>query len=214
MKKSFDVLEVFHFSWKMFTKYPLLLIALTLLASTLFGFLSFLQTAQHYPPLFVIIISVLSLLFSFFFHLCLYTVSLSLAKEAPPTWRSFGNGLKKLLPFAGCQILYFLIVSVGLLLFIIPGIIWFLQFLLFPYFIIEQGKGPLEALKESRRITRGYKGKIFVFCLLALLLDILGALFFGIGLFITLPLTWVAQARIYVLLTRRCSYDGSQPELS
>ena len=95
------------------------------------------------------------------------------------------------------SILYFLIVFGGMLLFIIPGIIWSIQFWFFDYFVIDKGLRPMEALKKSSAITQGVKWKLFVFSMATILINILGALLLLVGLFVTIPTTMLAWAFIY-----------------
>jgi uncharacterized membrane protein len=94
-------------------------------------------------------------------------------------------------------ILYSLIVLGGTLLLIIPGIIWGIKFWFFDYFIVDKKLGPIEALKGSSAITRGVKWDLFVFFLLLLGINLLGALSLLIGLFATIPTTMVAWAFVY-----------------
>jgi hypothetical protein len=94
-------------------------------------------------------------------------------------------------------ILYVLIVFAGTILLIIPGIIWALQFYFYDYFIVDKGLGPIDALKRSSAITRGIKGDLFVFFLMLLGINLLGALCLLIGLFATIPTTMVAIAFVY-----------------
>lgn len=79
-------------------------------------------------------------------------------------------------------ILYSLIVWGGMLLLIIPGIIWGIKFWFFDYFIVDKKLGPIEALKKSSAITRGVKWDLFVFFLLLLGINLPGLLFLFIGL--------------------------------
>jgi len=95
------------------------------------------------------------------------------------------------------SILYGLIVLVGIILLIIPGIIWGIKFQFFSYFIIDKGCGPIEALKRSSVITRGAKWNLFLFGLLLVVINLLGALCLLIGLFATIPTTMVASAFVY-----------------
>ena len=95
------------------------------------------------------------------------------------------------------SILYGLIVFAGTILLIIPGIIWGIQFCFYDYFIIDKGLGPIEALKRSSAITRGVKWDLFVFSLILLGINLLGALCLLIGLFATIPTTMVAIAFVY-----------------
>jgi hypothetical protein len=95
------------------------------------------------------------------------------------------------------SILYGLISSIGVLLLIIPGIIWSVKYQFFGYFIVDKGVGPVEALKGSSRVTKGAKWDLFVFSILLGLINFLGALCLGVGLLLTIPLAMVAQAFVY-----------------
>jgi len=94
-------------------------------------------------------------------------------------------------------ILYCLIVLVGLLLLIVPGIILGIKFWFFDYFIIDKRLGPIEALERSYAITTGVKWNLFIFFLMLIGINLLGALCLLIGLFATVPTTMVAAAFVY-----------------
>jgi uncharacterized membrane protein len=95
------------------------------------------------------------------------------------------------------SILYVLVVFGGMILLIIPGIIWAIKFQFFSYFIVDRGLGPIEALKRSAVITKGVKWDLFVFRLLLMGINLLGVLCLLIGLFATIPMTMVAVAFVY-----------------
>jgi len=95
------------------------------------------------------------------------------------------------------SILYRLIVLGGIILLIIPGIIWAIKFQFFSYFIVDKGLGPIESLKRSSAITRGAKWDLFLFGLLLGLINLLGAICLFIGLFATVPTAMVAMAFVY-----------------
>jgi uncharacterized membrane protein len=94
-------------------------------------------------------------------------------------------------------ILYVVIIGVGMILFIIPGIILAIQFQFFSFFIVDKGLSPIEALKKSSQITKGIKWDLFLFDLLIVIINFLGSLFLGIGLLITFPITLVSIAFVY-----------------
>src|SRR5690606_16989794 len=54
-------------------------------------------------------------------------------------------------------LLFSLLLFVGFLLFFIPGIYFALKYSQFQYAIIDKNMGPIEALKESARLTKGKK---------------------------------------------------------
>ncbi len=102
-----------------------------------------------------------------------------------------------LINYLVASIIYMLIIFGGIILLIVPGIIWAIKFQFFSYFIVDKGLGPIEALKKSAVITDGVKWDLFLFGLLLFGINILGALAFGIGLFATIPTTMLALAYVY-----------------
>lgn len=101
------------------------------------------------------------------------------------------------LSFLLALILYTFITFGGTLLFIIPGIIWGIQFWFFDYLIIDKGLNPVEALKKSSAITKGHKWNLFLFLVILAGINLLGAIALGIGLFITIPVTMISMAFVY-----------------
>ena len=112
--------------------------------------------------------------------------------------------------FILASILYSLIIMVGTLLLIVPGIIWGIKYGFYPYAMIDEGLGPIEALKRSGQITEGAKWDIFIFGFFVGLVNILGALALGFGLLLTIPTTGIAYAYVYCVLVGRAEI-GSSP---
>ncbi|MEQ9617988.1 MAG: hypothetical protein RIG61_02310 [Deltaproteobacteria bacterium] len=113
--------------------------------------------------------------------------------------------------FAAGYFLYVLIVAVGFLLLIVPGIIWIIKYQYVVYLIVDKGLGPVESLKRSSEITQGIKWELFGFLLLLGLINIAGALVFVIGLFATVPTTIVAMAWMYRKLSAPEGEFGINP---
>jgi uncharacterized membrane protein len=101
------------------------------------------------------------------------------------------------LKYLAAAILYTLIVLGGLILLIVPGVIWAVKFQFFAYFIVERELGPIEALKQSSAITDGAKMDLFLFWLVLVGINIVGVLCCLIGVFATIPITAVALAYVY-----------------
>lgn len=80
----------------------------------------------------------------------------------------------------GALILATLGTLLGLLLFIVPGIILALMWAVAPYGIADRRLGPIEALKDSARLTKGYRLRIFLLMLLSLVLIVPMILLFAI----------------------------------
>lgn len=94
-------------------------------------------------------------------------------------------------------ILYGLIVCAGLILLVIPGIIWGIRFRFYFYLIIDKNLGPIEALKTSWKITKGSAWNLFLFELLLVGIIIIGFLALFVGIFAAIPTMWLALAFAY-----------------
>jgi uncharacterized membrane protein len=105
------------------------------------------------------------------------------------------------------QLLWCLITIGGLILLIVPGVIWGIQFSFFIYYIIEDGLRPTDALRASSKLTKGAKGELLLLYVILVLMNIVGALIFGVGLLLTYPITLLVHVYVYRKLR------GNQPAL-
>ena len=81
--------------------------------------------------------------------------------------------------------LYAVVTAIGFMLLIVPGIIFMLLFSLYTTAMVDRNLGPIEALSESYRITKGHLLELFLVMVIALIifaLPIIGVLFGGITL--------------------------------
>ena len=114
------------------------------------------------------------------------TVELTSLWHPQPFWK-----------FLGATLLTGLAVIGGVLLLIVPGIIFMLMFMFVMFIVIDRGLGPVVAMKESARLTRGYKWQLLGFVLVLALINFVGALALLVGLFVTIPVTSLAFAHAY-----------------
>ncbi len=94
-------------------------------------------------------------------------------------------------------ILILIVVIIGFALFIIPGIIAIIGLSFAAYLVIDRDMGPVEAMKESLNITNGHRWNLLIFGLLIFFVNILGALAFGVGLLVTIPVSGLATVHVY-----------------
>jgi uncharacterized membrane protein len=108
-------------------------------------------------------------------------------------------------------VLVSLIVGIGLLLFIIPGLILAVMLNLTLYLVIDKKMGPIEAIKESIARTKGHKGDIFWGLIIS---NIVGELLsiFVITLFFTIPMLTFVSAYPYLRLTGSLDKPGAKAE--
>src|SRR3989344_3833468 len=64
--------------------------------------------------------------------------------------------------FFGASILLWVIVGIGILLLIVPGVIAAIVFSFALYLVVDKDLAPIEALKESARLTKGNRWRIFL----------------------------------------------------
>ena len=160
------------------------------------------MTAERAPVL-SLLFAIAGAIFQVIISMGLTTISLKLVDNAKPELADLFSRLHLFFKFLGGHILCSLIVLGGLILLIVPGIFWAVKFLLFSYLIMDKELGPIEALKRSAALTMGAKWDLFLFCLLLVGINLLGALALLIGLFATIPTSLVAGAHVYRTLLAR-----------
>jgi uncharacterized membrane protein len=110
------------------------------------------------------------------------------------TWENVGK-------YVAGSLLCGLIVGAGMILLIVPGIIFAMRYCMSGYYIVTQGAGPIEALRLSEAATEGHKGELFVLALRSLGVIILGALCLGVGLLWAMPTVDIAWASAFLALS-------------
>jgi len=104
------------------------------------------------------------------------------------------------LKFLAASILLMLTIAVGFILLIVPGIIFALMFMFTTFIVIDREFGPIDSMKESRRLTYGHKWKLLGLALLLVLINLLGLAALFVGLFVTVPVSSLALTHGYRVL--------------
>ena len=122
--------------------------------------------------------------------------------------------------FLATTMLLWLIVGGGLLMLIIPGVMWGARFGFAPLLVVDEGRGPIDALDESSRITQGVRGQLVLFGLAMFGINLIGLAALGMGLLLSVPSTGLAaifvmrklQARAATLPRSDASPHGGELE--
>lgn len=106
-----------------------------------------------------------------------------------------------------------IIVGIGFVLLIIPGIIFACKLAFTPYLVVEWKMDVIGAVKESWRMTNGHAWKIFLIGLLAIPIGIAGLICFGVGIIVAVMWVSLAAASLYhaVSLSERISAQRIVP---
>jgi uncharacterized membrane protein len=199
--------DCIRFGWETFKQRPWILIGAFLLAIVIAGVPSAFgpqptispdgQIIPPPPSAYGAIVALVSVVVSMLVGLGLTTFSLRAHDNINgvqiadlwnpgPFWR-----------FVGAHILTVLAIALGFLALIIPGIILSMGLAFVPYLVVDRGLGPIEAIKESWRITKGHKWQLLLLFLALLGLNLLGLVALLIGIFVTVPITMLAFAHAY-----------------
>jgi hypothetical protein len=104
-----------------------------------------------------------------------------------------GRGPTFLLAFC----IYSAAVIAGLVLLIIPGIYLAVKYALFGQVLAATGTTATQALRGAAALSDGRWWTVFLLLLSAMLLNLAGAAFLGIGLFLTFPVSLLAISDLY-----------------
>jgi len=113
--------------------------------------------------------------------------------EVQDMFEAFRNYLNAVL----ANILVGAIVVIGLILLIIPGIIFACKLVFTPYLVVDRKMEVVEAVKESWRMTNGHAWKVFFIGLIAIPICIIGLILFGVGIILSIMWIRLTMASLY-----------------
>ncbi|MDO8575999.1 MAG: hypothetical protein Q7R90_01650 [bacterium] len=203
-----------RFGWETFKKRPWFFIGVFLVVSILSSGGQF-QTGKNidYTPATIILLVVVSVAFAAIQILAkMGSIQFVLKAHNNSESTTFGDlwAPHPFWKFVGGSILVGVIVIIGFILLIVPGIIWGLRYMFVPYLVVERKLKPFEALKESARITYGHKWQLLGLLCLIVLINILGALFLLVGLLVSIPVSSLAMVHAYRTLAGQASPAQTQ----
>lgn len=167
------------------------------------AFLALLQGSLEDSPLLALAVQVIQVAL----WMVYVRVALRLHDGKPVDLNRWKELLAGFWPYLLTSILVALIVTGGLILLIVPGVIWALTYGYAGFLVVDRDLDPIAALRESRRLTKGSRGHLLELALLIFLTNLVGALALGVGLLVTVPTTLIAAA--YVL--RRLQAHAGEP---
>lgn len=230
MENTVSAMDSFAFAWKAFTERPLMLIGGLLLVIAIVYGVMFLLTLAMVPLVILLAGGVagaasvsnatgITALFAAFglVGLVAALVGIVIGTLAAMSIISFflkahddlaNLALKDLVrthPFwkmLGATLLVAIVTQIGLLLFVLPGIIaaFFLMFV--SYLILDKGVGIFAAFGESIAIVKDHFLELLLLMLGVIAANIAGALLLGLGLLVSVPVSLLAVAHAYRVASR------------
>lgn len=190
---DFDIREAFENGWVMFKKYP----------AYAAGFTFFVISVQLF---FVLYIPDYALVFGVFLAAPLtagyFLAANKITQGLFLVYSDFFKGFQYYVPLVLVNLVGQVLTALGLIALIIPGIYLLVAYLFSSLMVLFGGCEFWNALENSRKLIQVKWFKFFLFGILAVLLNFLGAMFFLVGLAITMPVTYFAIYYIFEQVTR------------
>ena len=206
--QPFKIMELVRSSWRALLASPGLLVGTTALYVAFIikypGFNSGL--AQYHSLGFIALVAILSLIvtgaLSIFLLAGLIKIFLMHHDGLKPSGAELFRHRRLFWKFIFTEVMVALIVMIGFVFFVIPGIIFAIKLNFAGYISIDKELGPSESIKESWRITRGRKWLVLKMILATALINIIAAFANIGGLLVSLSLTLMIQVSAYRALEK------------
>jgi membrane-anchored glycerophosphoryl diester phosphodiesterase (GDPDase) len=101
------------------------------------------------------------------------------------------------------------IIAIGFILLIVPGIVLAVRLAFVPFLVVDEGRGPVEALTESWNRTNGYSWTILGAAALAVVIILVGLVLLVVGSIPATMLAYLAFASLYAGVTARKAATGA-----
>jgi len=215
----FSIETAFNHGWELFKKNTKLLV----LASIVYLFSLGLQNIDFLYPTYSLQSRVFVLLVSFVLATAIqigwYKILLKLIEDKDVKLKEMFDHGSLVLKYFCTFILFVLIVSLpailgslvgsflldvnaiafGIVIFlaVLETIILALKFQFAPILVIDSQIGIINAFKKSEEMTRGVKGRLFILFIVMGIANFLGALFFGVGMIVSTPVSTLAYLQVY-----------------
>ena len=122
------------------------------------------------------------------------------------------GGAPALFILAGVVVKLPVLILIGILLIIFPGIMFSIKFGFFSYVLVDKNAGIIESLKTSSLITQGVKWQLLGLYTVSFFIVIAGVLCLLVGLLVAMPLTMIAYAWVFRQLSNQSGFEHRDVE--
>lgn len=194
MEAKFQISEVLATSWKALKSQIWVLVGLFIGYTIISGIVSsFTSPAnpQDFLSIRSIIGWIIALIIGSLFSMGYIKNLFQTLDGIEPQFSAYGQQAPKLVTFIIANIIYSIIVIVGLIIFIIPGIYLAIRLQFFMVFIVQEDAGIMESLRMSWNITKGNAMQLFLLGLAMIGITIVGLILLIVGVFVAGPLCYM-----------------------
>lgn len=130
-------------------------------------------------------------------------IGLALYNGGEPTFADAFRHLAWGPKFLAGQVIYLLMVAVGLVLLIVPGLYLGVRYGLFGFCMVTGEADLLHSFQHSAILSAGTQASLLAILVSLLVLNGLGASLLGLGLFVTVPLSVLMMTAVFQQLSER-----------
>ena len=130
----------------------------------------------------------------------LYLMVMAVDRGDQVSLSNLGDGFKYFLPLVLASVLVSIIIGVGLILLVIPGLYFALAYGFTTLNIVDKGLEFWPAMETSRKTITSVFWSYLVLGILMLVIIIIGSIPFGLGLVVAIPVCIAAQYSYYKAL--------------
>ena len=136
-------------------------------------------------------------------------VSLNIVRHKHHSLEDFKVPFKDVVNYFLTGLILAAIVIGGIILLIVPGVIWAIKYGYAPMLVADKGLSPMDAIRASGKITNGHKMDLFLLGFVMFGICLLGLLALGVGLFIAVPVVSLTQYAIYDTLSSKLKHASA-----
>lgn len=148
--------------------------------------------------------NIISTVVSVFFMLGLTRIGLNVVSGKPFGVGMMFSGGKWLLKGIAAYLLFMIMVMLGFLLLIVPGVIVLLRFGMYQSALVDRNMGVIGSLQYSWGLTKGNGLNLFVIGLFSILIVLAGCIAMLVGMLFAFPMMWL----MWVVAYRWMQYGG------
>lgn len=197
MKKTLNIVMVLKDSWKLFLEHKHFYLKVVLVFGLIAVVADWLR--EEDSMMFIdVVLSIINMVATWYGSIVLMKASLSVVEHKPIASDVYNLTISTIITLVLASVLTGLGVFVGVLLFIIPGILFALRTSLTQYLILDEQLSSVSAIKRSIALTKGYSWSLFRLALCFIVGTALSIFpLFGLGFIVLIPISTIALSLVY-----------------
>lgn len=208
---NFSPTQVVGDSWAIFKNKWLTVYAVLILAMVVEGVLSGLIQAVQDMALLLLVLGLLGIVIRLVSQMSVSLAMLQIMRGQSPSFEDTVQPMakgKRMIDYFLASLMVGLVVIVGLIFLIIPGLYLAIKYMFVPLRILDEGVPVSQAFEDSATMTKDVKFDVVVLWFLVVLMNLAGLLALGIGLLITIPVSSLVVASAYQQLKPQLTGSG------